>query len=56
MRILPRRAPTAEVSGREIHAKTIVHRRVEVTVERESVSILVRGQPVVETETSKDTE
>ena len=43
-RILPCRAPSTEVRGREVQPETRVRRRVEVTVERETVSMLVRGQ------------
>jgi hypothetical protein len=50
MKILRRIVPPTEVTGKETGAKTTVHRRIEVTVERESVSILVRGQTVVGTE------
>ena len=45
-RITARIIPAREVSEKPINAKTIVHRRVEVTVERETVSILVPGKPV----------
>ena len=44
-KILPRRADPTEVSGKEVPPETRVRRRVEVTVERETVSMLVRGQP-----------
>ena len=43
-RIMARIIPAAEVNEKERHAKTIVHRRVEVTVERESISIRIPGQ------------
>ena len=46
--ILPRLAPPTEVSGKEVPPETRVRRRVEVTVERETVSMLVRGQPASE--------
>jgi hypothetical protein len=41
MDILRRGAPAAK----EINADGAVHQRIEVTVEREVVSMLVRGQP-----------
>jgi hypothetical protein len=44
VKILPRWAPAKEVRGKETEAATLVHRRVEVTVERESVWILAPGQ------------
>jgi len=44
MKILPRRVPPTEVSGAGPNATPKANRRVEVTVERESISILVRGQ------------
>ena len=37
--------PPAGGDGKELDARTIVRRRVEVTVERETVSLLVPGQP-----------
>ena len=46
-RIKARIIPAREVAEKQINAKTMVHRRVEVTVERETVSILVPGQPAV---------
>jgi hypothetical protein len=44
MRILPRKAPDQEVIPGEIDPATErrTHRRIEVTVEREVLSILVR--------------
>ena len=44
-KILSRRAPPTEVNGKETAANPTVRRRVEVTVERETVSMLVRGRP-----------
>jgi hypothetical protein len=41
MDILRRGAPAAK----EINADGVVHQRIEVTVEREVVSMLVRGHP-----------
>jgi hypothetical protein len=43
-RITARIIPAAEVNEKEMNARTIVHRRVEVIVERESVSIRIPGQ------------
>ncbi|MGA3328539.1 MAG: hypothetical protein ABSF45_29165 [Terriglobia bacterium] len=43
--ILSRIVPATGANAREMEAKPTVHRRVEVTVERESVSVLVPGQP-----------
>jgi hypothetical protein len=37
--------PAAGVGGKEIDARTLVRRRVEITVERESVSVFVPGRP-----------
>jgi hypothetical protein len=45
MDILRRGVPAAEGNTKEISPDRTVHQRVEVTVEREVVSILVRGQP-----------
>ena len=42
---LARIVPLAGVDGKQFDARTIVHRRVEVTVERESVLVVVPGQP-----------
>lgn len=44
-RIKARIIPAREVNKKEDHPKTIVHRRVEVTVERETVSFRMPGQP-----------
>jgi hypothetical protein len=44
VKILSRIVPTTGAHGKEFDARTIAHRRVEVTVERESVSALVPGQ------------
>jgi hypothetical protein len=43
--ILSRIVPATGANARELEAKPTVHRRVEVTVERESLSVLVPGQP-----------
>jgi len=43
MEIISRIVPPTEVRGKEAGPKTMVHRRVEVTVERETVSMWVRG-------------
>jgi len=45
VKTLARILPPAGVDGKEVDAKTLVRRRVEVTVERESVSVLVPRQP-----------
>jgi len=42
---LARIVPPMGRNEKELDAKTIVQRRVEITVERESVSVLQRGQP-----------
>lgn len=42
-KIVSRIVAAAGVQGKEVGAKAIVHRRVELTVERESVSVLVAG-------------
>jgi hypothetical protein len=46
MKLVPSSVPAADVSGKEkeIEAKNVVHRRIEVTVERETVSVLVPGR------------
>jgi hypothetical protein len=46
MKLVPRSVAATEVSGQEeeIAAKKVVHRRIEVTVERETVSVLMRGR------------
>ncbi|MDR3676443.1 MAG: hypothetical protein P4N24_13205 [Acidobacteriota bacterium] len=46
MKSRPRIVAETEVAGKETDAKAIVHRRIEVTVEREWVSMLMRGQAV----------
>lgn len=45
MRILSQVVPPKKVRREETEAKNSVRRRVEITVERESISILVPGQP-----------
>jgi hypothetical protein len=45
MNIIRRSVPATEVSGGEILSEPAVSRRIEVTVERETVTVLVRGQP-----------
>ena len=48
MRIETRIIPATKRDGKGTVVESIVHRRVEITVERETVSILVPGQPVGE--------
>ena len=43
--ILARIVPATTEGEKEINAKKIVHRRVEVTMERETLSILVPHKP-----------
>jgi hypothetical protein len=45
MNILRRRIPAAEAAGKNGPAEPTVNRRIMVTVERETVTVLVRGQP-----------
>lgn len=45
MNILRRGVPAAKAANRKNIATTSVSRRIEVTVERETVTMLVRGQP-----------
>jgi hypothetical protein len=45
MNILRRRVPAAETAGKNGPAEATVNQRIEVTVERETVTMLVRGQP-----------
>ena len=45
MNILRRRVPAAEAAGKNGPAEPTVNRRIMVTVERETVTLLVRGQP-----------
>ena len=45
MNILRRRVPAAEAAGKNGPAEPTVNRRIMVTVERETVTVLVRGQP-----------
>jgi hypothetical protein len=46
MNILRRSVRAAEAAARkDVAAQTTVNRRIEVTVERETVTMLVRGQP-----------
>lgn len=44
-KILSRIVPATRVQGKQFGATPLVHRRVVVTVERETISILVPGQP-----------
>ena len=44
-RITARIIPAREMNKKEDHPKTIVHRHVELTVERESVSFRMPSQP-----------
>jgi hypothetical protein len=46
MNILRRGIPAAEAKSQEPPAEPAMSRRVKVTVERETVTVLVRGQPV----------
>jgi hypothetical protein len=43
MNILRRRVPAVEADANEMNAEGTVRQRIEVTVEREVVSVLVRG-------------
>jgi hypothetical protein len=45
MNILRRVLPETKAESQEIATEPTVHRRVKVTVERETVTVLVRGQP-----------
>jgi hypothetical protein len=45
MNILRRGVPETKEDGRKGAAETTVSRRIEVTAERETVTVLVRGQP-----------
>ena len=45
MSILRRSAPKAEAKSKEPVAEPAKSRRVKITVERETVTMLVRGQP-----------
>ena len=45
MNILRRRVPAAEAADKNGPAEVAVNQRIEVTVERETVTVLVRGQP-----------
>jgi hypothetical protein len=45
MNILRRGIPAAEANSQEPLAEPVMSRRVKVTVERETVTVLVRGQP-----------
>ena len=49
MKILRRKQPAAEPSEPASDRNRVVHRRVEISVEREWVSMLVRSRPVAET-------
>jgi len=44
-RVMARIIAAREMNRKEDHPKTIVHRHVEVTVERESVSFRMPSQP-----------
>jgi hypothetical protein len=44
MNILRREVPVTKAAGKEVSPEPAVSRRIEVTVERETVTILVRGQ------------
>jgi len=46
MNILRRSLQPTEVDGRESRTARTRSRRIQVTVERETVTMLVRGQPV----------
>jgi hypothetical protein len=45
MNVLRRDLPVAVVAREKSAAEATVTRRIEVTVERETVTVLVRGQP-----------
>lgn len=45
MNILRRRVPAAEAADKNGPAEVAVNQRIEVTIERETVTVLVRGQP-----------
>jgi hypothetical protein len=45
MNILRRGIPALEAAGRKVAAEATLNRRIEVTVERETVTLLVRGLP-----------
>jgi hypothetical protein len=45
MNILRRSVPPVVVVNEEVAAEPAINRRINVTVERETVAILVRGQP-----------
>ena len=47
---LARIVPPAGVDGKELDAAALVRRRVEITVERETVSVLVPSQPGTSTD------
>jgi hypothetical protein len=47
MNILRRGVPAVEEAGKQGVAEATVNRRIEVTVERETVTMLVRSQPKV---------
>ena len=46
---LARIVPPAGADGKELDAAALVRRRVEITVERETVSVLMPGQPAERT-------
>jgi hypothetical protein len=52
LRRLFRNVPAAEVLGKEIDAPTAIHRRVEITVERQTISVL---QPAGVVQTNGET-
>jgi hypothetical protein len=45
MNILRRGAPSEEANSKEFFAEPAMNRRVKVTTERETVTVLVRGRP-----------
>jgi hypothetical protein len=44
MNILPRNVPAAETNSKKGSARATASRRIEVTVERETINMLVRGE------------
>ena len=47
MNILRRGVPAAKAASKKNAAQATVNQRIEVTVERETVTVLVRGQPAM---------
>ena len=45
MNIIRRGTPAAEPGNKKSFTEPAMNRRIEVTVERETVTVLVRGQP-----------